>query len=403
VLVSMKTPGRAKSAKAKVRRFCLAENLPAALRRERARADRSRSGFCVVLFGLRGQPADATSLAGLGKLVARRARETDEVALVAGRFICAVLPDTPAVGGRRFALDVHASLNGQAKYAVVEVLSYPAPDARDANGHARDGGTMPFGTLSGAPACRFDSEGGEAAHSIDPVQPDVQSLFRAFLEHVAPETSFHRDDSRSLEVVFASPLPLWKRAMDVAVAGLALACLSPLLLVIAGAVRLTSGLPVIFRQYRAGFLGRPFEMYKFRTMVVDAERQQEALRDRSEQDGPAFKLTDDPRVTRLGRFLRKTSLDELPQLWNVLKGDMSLVGPRPLPCGESSACSGWQRRRLDVTPGITCIWQVEGRSRVSFHEWMRMDVAYVRTRRLLRDVKLLLLTIPAVVLRRGAR
>ncbi|HZN65457.1 MAG TPA: sugar transferase [Tepidisphaeraceae bacterium] len=355
------------------------------------------------MFGLRGQPADATSLAGLGKLVARRARETDEVALVAGRFICAVLPDTPAVGGRRFALDVHASLNGQAKYAVVEVLSYPAPDARDANGHARDGGTMPFGTLSGAPACRFDSEGGEAAHSIDPVQPDVQSLFRAFLEHVAPETSFHRDDSRSLEVVFASPLPLWKRAMDVAVAGLALACLSPLLLVIAGAVRLTSGLPVIFRQYRAGFLGRPFEMYKFRTMVVDAERQQEALRDRSEQDGPAFKLTDDPRVTRLGRFLRKTSLDELPQLWNVLKGDMSLVGPRPLPCGESSACSGWQRRRLDVTPGITCIWQVEGRSRVSFHEWMRMDVAYVRTRRLLRDVKLLLLTIPAVVLRRGAR
>jgi lipopolysaccharide/colanic/teichoic acid biosynthesis glycosyltransferase len=191
--------------------------------------------------------------------------------------------------------------------------------------------------------------------------------------------------------------------MDVSAAVLALLCLLPLLALIAGAVRLTSGRPVIFKQRRAGLMGRPFEIYKFRTMVVDAERRQGELRDRSEQDGPAFKLTNDPRVTRLGHFLRKTSLDELPQLWNVLKGDMSLVGPRPLPCGEASACSQWQQRRLDVTPGITCIWQVKGRSSVSFPEWMRMDIAYIRSRRLLCDVRLLLLTVPAVLLRRGAK
>jgi lipopolysaccharide/colanic/teichoic acid biosynthesis glycosyltransferase len=137
--------------------------------------------------------------------------------------------------------------------------------------------------------------------------------------------------------------------------------------------------------------------------VVDAEKRQAELRVRSEQDGPAFKMTHDPRVTRLGAILRKTSLDELPQLWNVLKGDMSLVGPRPLPCSESSACSQWQRRRLDVTPGITCLWQVKGRSTVSFPEWMRMDINYIRTRRLMRDISLLLLTVPAVLLRRGAK
>jgi lipopolysaccharide/colanic/teichoic acid biosynthesis glycosyltransferase len=123
----------------------------------------------------------------------------------------------------------------------------------------------------------------------------------------------------------------------------------------------------------------------------------------SEQDGPAFKITNDPRITRLGRLLRKTSADELPQLFNVLKGDMSLVGPRPLPCDESDECLQWQRHRLDVTPGLTCIWQIEGRSRVTFDEWVRMDVAYMRRVSPWRDLAILLKTVPAVLLRRGAR
>jgi lipopolysaccharide/colanic/teichoic acid biosynthesis glycosyltransferase len=232
---------------------------------------------------------------------------------------------------------------------------------------------------------------------------ETAPLVSDFVRHVSRKVACHGARGASLDLAFASPLPAWKRGMDVTVAGVALACLLPLLALIALAIRLSSGSPVIFRQRRAGLMGRPFEIYKFRTMVVDAEARQKDLRHLSEQDGPAFKLTRDPRVTRLGGFLRKTSLDELPQLWNVLKGDMSLVGPRPLPCGESEECSGWQRRRMDVTPGITCIWQVKGRSSVTFHEWMRMDAAYVRTRRFLYDVQLLLLTIPAVLLRRGAR
>jgi lipopolysaccharide/colanic/teichoic acid biosynthesis glycosyltransferase len=138
-------------------------------------------------------------------------------------------------------------------------------------------------------------------------------------------------------------------------------------------------------------------------MCVDAEAKKQELKAQSEQDGPAFKIKADPRITKIGKILRETSLDELPQLWNVVKGDMSLVGPRPLPVDESDECDVWQRRRLDVTPGLTCIWQVKGRSRVTFDEWVRMDISYIRRRKLFHDLLILVQTIPAVLLRRGAR
>jgi lipopolysaccharide/colanic/teichoic acid biosynthesis glycosyltransferase len=179
--------------------------------------------------------------------------------------------------------------------------------------------------------------------------------------------------------------------------------LSPVMILSALAIKGTSHGPVIFKQRRAGLGGRPFWIYKFRTMTIDAEAKKAALRSISEQDGPAFKLTNDPRITGIGKFLRETSLDELPQLWNVLKGDMSLVGPRPLPMDESAECEQWQRSRLDVTPGLTCIWQVKGRSRVTFDQWMRMDVNYIRSRNFFHDIKILTQTIPAVLLRKGAR
>jgi lipopolysaccharide/colanic/teichoic acid biosynthesis glycosyltransferase len=196
---------------------------------------------------------------------------------------------------------------------------------------------------------------------------------------------------------------LWKRALDLAGAVVGLVAFSPVLAAAAVAIKLTSPGPVIFKQRRAGLGGRPFTIYKFRTMVADAEARKKALRALSEQDGPAFKLTHDPRVTAVGRFLRKTSIDELPQLFNVLKGDMSLVGPRPLPVDESDGCELWQKRRLDVTPGLTCIWQIKGRSQVTFAEWVRMDVAYMRSRTVLHDLFILFQTIPAVLFRRGAR
>jgi lipopolysaccharide/colanic/teichoic acid biosynthesis glycosyltransferase len=168
------------------------------------------------------------------------------------------------------------------------------------------------------------------------------------------------------------------------------------------AIKITSRGGVFFTQYRDGLGGRPFRMLKFRTMRLGADDEKQALRQHSEQDGPAFKIKDDPRLTTVGRFLRATSIDELPQLWNVLRGEMSLVGPRPLPCDESARCRRWQRRRLEVTPGLTCIWQVSGRNLLPFEEWMRMDLRYVDGRSFWTDLNLLLWTIPAVLSRKGA-
>src|SRR5690606_10927895 len=146
-----------------------------------------------------------------------------------------------------------------------------------------------------------------------------------------------------------------------------------------------------------GLHGREFIMYKFRSMVVNAEAMLESLRDKNEVDGPVFKIRHDPRITRVGRFLRKTSLDELPQLWNVLKGEMSLVGPRPPLPSEVAQYAPWQRRRLSVKPGLTCTWQVEGRNQASFEEWVRMDLEYIDRWGLWLDIKLLFKTIPAVL------
>ena len=153
---------------------------------------------------------------------------------------------------------------------------------------------------------------------------------------------------------------------------------------------------------RTGVGGKPFQMYKLRSMYSDAEQRRNELVAANEQDGPAFKITDDPRVTPVGKFIRSASIDELPQLLNVLRGDMSLVGPRPLPCRESDECTPWQRRRLDVTPGLTCFWQVRRQKYVPFAKWMRMDLAYVRRRRFRDDVRLILATAPAVISRRNA-
>ncbi len=151
------------------------------------------------------------------------------------------------------------------------------------------------------------------------------------------------------------PIPVWKRAMDIVGASLGLLLLLPLLIAVVIAIKLTSRGPVMFRQWCAGLGGRPFRIYKFRTMIDGAERLQGDLLRHNQVDGPVFKMDNDPRLTRVGWLLRRTSLDEVPQLWNVLRGDMSLVGPRPLDIRESARCQPWQFQRLQVTPGLTCI------------------------------------------------
>ncbi len=193
-----------------------------------------------------------------------------------------------------------------------------------------------------------------------------------------------------------------KRALDVIVSGAALLAASPLLLLSMLAVKLTSPGPVVFRQTRAGMNGRSFTLYKLRTMVQDAEALKASLEAKNEMDGPVFKIRKDPRITRVGAVLRKTSIDELPQLWNVLRGDMSLVGPRPALPAEVGKYEPWQRRRLSMRPGITCVWQVSGRNSVDFKRWMEMDLEYIDEWSLGLDFKLLLKTIPAVLFSRGA-
>jgi exopolysaccharide biosynthesis polyprenyl glycosylphosphotransferase len=192
-----------------------------------------------------------------------------------------------------------------------------------------------------------------------------------------------------------------KRAFDVVVAGILVVALSPVLLACAVAVRTTTRGPVLFRQRRVGKDGQVFDMHKFRSMVVDAETRLPALRGRKETDGPNFKIERDPRVTRVGRVLRAFSLDELPQLFDVLRGHMSLVGPRPLPVYEVDLSDPWARNRLRVRPGLTGLWQVSGRHRLPFDDLVRYDLFYVENWSLAMDLVILLRTIPAVLLRSG--
>ena len=341
------------------------EQMRKALLRQRLVADRTGRGFAWVVFQCR----DRNDLGRLAGHLRRRLRATDELGVApvdaAGpqaarrsKFrLLALLPETAPEGATRFA-DAVASL-------------YAPGSAPPASVHVY----------------RHDAASPLASHA-EPIYPAPSVMPRPVLA-----------------ASFAAKLPWWKRGLDVAAASVGMFIVLPLLAIIALGIRLDSRGPAIFWQARTGRGGRTFHIAKFRTMVADAEARQAALKAQSEQDGPAFKLRRDPRVTRVGRFLRKTSLDELPQLWNVLKGEMTLVGPRPLPVHESAECRPWQKRRLDVTPGLTCIWQVHGRSRVTFDEWMRMDLKYVVKSDSplgpVHDATLLLKTLPAVFLKRG--
>jgi exopolysaccharide biosynthesis polyprenyl glycosylphosphotransferase len=193
-----------------------------------------------------------------------------------------------------------------------------------------------------------------------------------------------------------------KRTLDVAVASLLLLIALPIVGMIALLIKLTSGGNVLFRQTRCGLNGRFFTLYKFRTMVEDAEERRRELMHLNEMNGPVFKLRSDPRVTAFGRFLRRFSLDELPQLWNVVRGDMSLVGPRPPIPEEVAKYQRWQRRRLAMKPGLTCLWQVSGRNDLDFDRWMQLDLEYIDSWSPTLDFKILLKTIPAVLSGKGA-
>lgn len=184
-----------------------------------------------------------------------------------------------------------------------------------------------------------------------------------------------------------------KRIIDIVASFTGLILLSPLILIVSILIKLESKGEVIFKQKRVGLNGKEFYMYKFRSMVINAEELKEQLESQNEMSGPMFKIKDDPRITKVGKFIRKTSIDELPQLINVIKGDMSLVGPRPSLPKEVKKFEPWMMERLEVKPGLTCIWQISGRNNIDFEDWMKLDIKYVRERSIKLDIKLILKTV----------
>lgn len=230
----------------------------------------------------------------------------------------------------------------------------------------------------------------------------IQCLYAPDFLHLnnltAKSTEFSGMPTFTFQPTLGSPFQLSiKRAMDITGALVGIALCLPVLMAVALGVKLYDRGPLLFRQVRMGKDGRRFYCYKFRSMCVDAEARQQDLAELNEQNGPVFKIRADPRITPVGRLIRKYSLDELPQLFNVVLGDMSLVGPRPPVPSEVARYSWWQRRRISVRPGITCLWQVKGRNKVSFEEWMEMDLFYIDNWSLWMDIKLIAQTMPAVV------
>jgi len=330
------------------------------LQYERIRADRSGQGFTLIAITPCSQAPTFSSV--LTKVLSRRLRELDSVGHLDDGRLGILLPQTSATGAKSLLRDLATLLPSDMTPIEFELIDYHESDVQQPRG--------------GTPSTELPFPG-------SPIEQPT--------------------GINSMQRLVVRPMPWWKRSMDIFGALLGLLLFSPLFLAIAIAVKLMSKGPIVFRQDRMGRAGKPFKMLKFRTMVADAEEQKMALLSQNEVDGPAFKIENDPRLTRLGRWLRKASLDELPQLWNVLIGDMSLVGPRPLPCEEAAQCHGWRQTRFDVAPGMTCIWQVSGRIHVPFDEWMRMDLRYIRQQTFLGDCKLILLTLPAVLLGHGAQ
>jgi lipopolysaccharide/colanic/teichoic acid biosynthesis glycosyltransferase len=329
-----------------------------------------------------------------------RLRITDELGVWKGHFAL-LLPETGRDGAAYVANTIEVCLKNHGLKSELALFVYPWDDRIAGSSSELDSVESDD---TGEPTVRSEDEQILTAGNTWSNQVVGSAVATKPQSVTAPiQCSPGRDVFlKKIEASFSMPTPVWKRAIDIAGSAVLLFLLSPFFAVIAVMIRRDSPGAAIFTQAREGKDGKHFRIYKFRTMCVGADEEQQLLRQNNEQDGPAFKLKDDPRVTRLGRYLRKSCVDELPQLINVLRGEMSLVGPRPLPIRESVQCSMWHRQRLDVLPGLTCIWQVFGGRQVSFEEWMRMDLEYIKKRSLLLDLKLIFFTVVKVALHKGS-
>jgi len=346
------------------------------LERERARAERTGHVFSLVIFSSNnGKGNDAIILEQLGSVLLQKVRMSDEVGWYdEGNSIGTLLPGTTANGAAQF-IDILRKKIGKVESDLVSTV-YTYPNSLDTS----DG-------------CK------EAAEERDPRSKSMLSLLST--ANSSPMSPSPGTTARPLEVLYAHRFPLWKRAIDFFGALLFLILLSPLFLLVALFIKIVSPGPVLYRQQRIGYKRRTFTFWKFRTMHVnnDTESHRQYLSHLIENEAPMTKMDDsnDNRIIPFGKFLRYSCIDELPQLINVLKGDMSLVGPRPCLPYEAEKYLRWHARRFDTMPGMTGLWQVSGKNRMTFKEMIRLDIRYSQTMSPFLDTKILLLTVPAIL------
>lgn len=368
--------------------------------KEIARSNRRSSGreFAIIKFPDIHTDVDQAQLRYLASKARQRIRISDSIGWLQNELVI-LLPETDRDGAMALANELVKEVLPKFLSLETEIVVYPWDDPLVSEAHELNGQN---GFHDSAPPTPGEEH---SVTRIDRGHPSRGTSQRTGGKTSSP-SSAHRVSRRKSNhqgpFTALSPTPWWKRTVDVVGSGTGLILLSPLFLAASVAIKLTSPGPVFFRQQREGKDGNQFGILKFRTMVVDAEAQQDSLRDKNERDGPAFKLENDPRITSIGRYLRKSCVDELPQLFNVLVGQMSLVGPRPLPVNESHGCTAWQRARLTVLPGLTCTWQAHGGRDTKFEEWMRMDLEYIQKRSFWFDLKLITATAFLAVMHRGS-
>ena len=347
---------------------------------ERSRTD--RNGLALSILVARGCTIHSSTGRAVARILLERKRGADAVGTLESGRIAVLLPDTNKEGAQVLARDLRKMTEKADPSVDFEVQSYPEDGKREDDEDDHENG-------------RSKRRNGR----MRTIQPRPRTASAIDDRELAFERVREFADMDQLALTRLSRM---RRAVDIVISGSGLIVASPIFLAVAGAIKLTSRGPVFFRQKRAGCGGRPFDFYKFRSMHVDAEEQKEKLQSRNESEQVTFKIKKDPRVTALGRFLRKTSLDELPQLWNILKGDMTLVGPRPPTLDEVPRYENWQSHRLSGPVGLICIREVSGRSKLSFEEWVRSDLHYLKRRSLAYDAWLLIKSVYAVVSCRGA-
>jgi lipopolysaccharide/colanic/teichoic acid biosynthesis glycosyltransferase len=410
-------------------RFLSAGEMERLLIKERIRCDRYHQFFSLIIvqFHQESDGSRSTHERALARYLSSKLRVIDDFGLLRNGGLGILLPMTNIEGGRvvldkvlHFAKQHDLNIQGDvfAYYGrFAESGDSPKDDYDDPfneqNNQLFENTDEPkeersrlfrdYWRAEGKPESLFqDDVNGSSTlpnlftPSAEAITTEIaQKAVRADLETQSPVRS-----PAELLSLCSKTYPLWKRQIDIVGASIGLLASLPILVVAGVSIKLTSSGPVFFKQSRCGQFGRPFLIYKLRTMSNNAEQTKHLLEDLNERDGPAFKIQNDPRVTPIGKFLRATGIDELPQLINVLKGEMALVGPRPLPVAEDEKCSTWQQRRLDTKPGITCLWQISKSRKMTFDEWMRLDLHYLKKRSLRYDVSLVLRTVKAVFLGR---